>query len=65
MFWAKAIYLSSSPELVFRQTGPHKDILAAYIEVDFSEITTKKAMAISKSRYLKTVLGDSSSVKIG
>ncbi|KAF8133125.1 S-adenosyl-L-methionine-dependent methyltransferase [Mycena galopus ATCC 62051] len=33
-------------------TGAHKDALAAYVEMDFPEITTKKAMAIRKSKEL-------------
>lgn len=65
MFQVEVIEPFSSPELVFRQTGPHQDVLGAYIEVDFSEITTKKAMAISKSRDLKAVLGDPSTVRFG
>ncbi|KAJ7039061.1 S-adenosyl-L-methionine-dependent methyltransferase [Mycena alexandri] len=39
-------------------TGAHKDTLAAYIELDFPEITTKKAMAIRKSKDLSAVLGN-------
>nr|GAT48584.1 predicted protein [Mycena chlorophos] len=37
-------------------TGAHKDALATYIELDFPEITTKKAMAIRKSKELSAVL---------
>ncbi|KAJ7074545.1 S-adenosyl-L-methionine-dependent methyltransferase [Mycena amicta] len=39
-------------------TGAYKDSLATYIELDFPEITTKKAMAIRKSKDLSAVLGD-------
>ncbi|ESK97369.1 leucine carboxyl methyltransferase [Moniliophthora roreri MCA 2997] len=38
-------------------TGPYKDSLSAYIEVDFAENTMKKAMAIRKSKELNAVLG--------
>ncbi|KAJ7119623.1 leucine carboxyl methyltransferase [Mycena epipterygia] len=38
-------------------TGAHKDALAAYVELDFPEITSKKAMAIRKSKDLSAVLG--------
>ncbi|KAK7028339.1 leucine carboxyl methyltransferase 1 [Favolaschia claudopus] len=40
-------------------TSAHKDALAAYIEMDFPEITTKKAMAIKKSKEMSAVLGNS------
>ena len=49
----------------FRQTGPRKDILRAYFEVDFAENTTKKAMAIRKSSDLSSVLGKPEEVTIG
>ncbi|KAK7036429.1 carboxy methyl transferase for protein phosphatase 2A [Paramarasmius palmivorus] len=39
-------------------TGPYKDILAAYIELDFAENTMKKAMAIRKSKELGAILGN-------
>ncbi|KAJ7186877.1 S-adenosyl-L-methionine-dependent methyltransferase [Mycena filopes] len=39
-------------------TGAQESALAAYIEMDFPEITTKKAMAIRKSKELSAVLGD-------
>ncbi|KAJ7641548.1 S-adenosyl-L-methionine-dependent methyltransferase [Roridomyces roridus] len=45
-------------------TGVHKDALAAYIELDFPEITSKKAMAIRKSKDLSAVLGDPSQVAV-
>jgi len=39
--------------------------LGAYVELDFPEITTKKAMAIKKNKDLMAGLGDSSQVSIG
>ncbi|KAF8633361.1 hypothetical protein AX17_004532 [Amanita inopinata Kibby_2008] len=39
-------------------TGTRRESLARYIEVDFTDITTKKAMAIKKSNTLSAVLGD-------
>ncbi|KAJ7475095.1 S-adenosyl-L-methionine-dependent methyltransferase [Mycena galericulata] len=45
-------------------TGAHKDALAAYIELDFPEITSKKAMAIRKSKELSAVLGDPTAVMV-
>ncbi|TFK44925.1 S-adenosyl-L-methionine-dependent methyltransferase, partial [Crucibulum laeve] len=42
--------------------GPHKDILAAYVEVDFPEVTTKKAMVIRKN--LSEALGSPSDIHI-
>ncbi|EGO00823.1 hypothetical protein SERLA73DRAFT_105231 [Serpula lacrymans var. lacrymans S7.3] len=45
-------------------TGPHKDKLAAYIEVDFPDVTTKKAMALRKSRELSAILGSPEQIKI-
>ncbi|KAJ7207981.1 leucine carboxyl methyltransferase [Mycena pura] len=45
-------------------TGAHKETLASYIELDFSEITTKKAMAIRKSEVLSAVLGNPSDVTL-
>ncbi|KAF7328881.1 Leucine carboxyl methyltransferase 1 [Mycena venus] len=45
-------------------TGAHKDALAAYIEMDFQENTTKKAMAIRKSKELSAVLGDPADVVV-
>jgi len=38
-------------------TGPRKIWLKAYFELDFGEVTMKKAMAIRKSRELSAVLG--------
>ncbi|KAF7291501.1 Leucine carboxyl methyltransferase 1 [Mycena kentingensis (nom. inval.)] len=46
-------------------TGAHKDALATYIELDFPEITTKKAMAIRKSKELSGVLADVNVVQGG
>ncbi|KAF5380584.1 hypothetical protein D9615_004670 [Tricholomella constricta] len=47
-------------------TGTHKDALATYIEVDFPEVTTKKAMAIRKSKDLSAILGSSpSDIRLG
>ncbi|KAJ7902865.1 S-adenosyl-L-methionine-dependent methyltransferase [Mycena olivaceomarginata] len=45
-------------------TGAHKDALAAYVELDFQEITTKKAMAIRKSKELSAVLGSPADVAV-
>ncbi|KAJ7471948.1 S-adenosyl-L-methionine-dependent methyltransferase [Mycena latifolia] len=45
-------------------TGPHKDALASYVELDFPEITSKKAMAIRKSKDLSAVLGNPADVTI-
>ncbi|KAF7361400.1 Leucine carboxyl methyltransferase 1 [Mycena sanguinolenta] len=45
-------------------TGAHKDALAAYVEMDFPEITTKKGMAIRKSKELSAVLGDPADVAV-
>ena len=39
-----------------RQTGPHKDDLATYIELDLAENTTKKAMSIRKNKELSEKL---------
>ncbi|KAJ7911593.1 S-adenosyl-L-methionine-dependent methyltransferase [Mycena leptocephala] len=45
-------------------TGAHKDALAAYVEMDFPEITSKKAMAIRKSKDLSAVLGNPAEVTV-
>ncbi|KAI0653530.1 leucine carboxyl methyltransferase [Cubamyces menziesii] len=45
-------------------TGPSRDNLARYIEIDFPEITTKKAMAIRKSKDLSAVLGKPEDVSL-
>jgi len=39
--------------------------MARYIEVDFTEVTTKKAMAVRKSKQLCSVLGDEISLSQG
>ncbi|KAG6902771.1 hypothetical protein C0995_011919 [Termitomyces sp. Mi166 len=39
-------------------TGKYKDLLKKYVEIDFAEVTSKKAMAIRKSRELSKVLGE-------
>ncbi|KAF7290573.1 Leucine carboxyl methyltransferase 1 [Mycena indigotica] len=39
-------------------TGPYKDALETYIELDFPDITSKKAMAIRKSKDLSAILGE-------
>ncbi|KAL0955887.1 hypothetical protein HGRIS_002085 [Hohenbuehelia grisea] len=45
-------------------TGPRKDALARYIEIDFPEVTTKKAMAIRRQKDLSSALGDPAEVQI-
>ncbi|KAJ7086435.1 S-adenosyl-L-methionine-dependent methyltransferase [Mycena belliarum] len=45
-------------------TGAQKHALAAYIELDFPEITSKKAMAIRKSKDLSAVLGNPADVMV-
>lgn len=47
------------------QTGPARDDLEKYIEVDFTEITTKKAMGIRKSKEMNALLGDPATVHVG
>ena len=59
--WANAILSRNT----FRQAGPHKSTLAAYIEIDFTENTTKKAMAIRKSKDLSVLLGKPEEVTLG
>ncbi|KAH7883296.1 S-adenosyl-L-methionine-dependent methyltransferase [Phlebopus sp. FC_14] len=46
-------------------TGPQKDRLKVYFELDFSEVTLRKAMAIRKSKELSAVLGPPESIAIG
>ena len=48
-----------------RQTGTKKDVLAKYVEIDLAENTTKKAMAIRKSKELSAVLGKPEDVSLG
>lgn len=50
---------------VFRQTGAKKDVLTRYVEIDFPEVTTKKAMAIRKSKELSAHLGKPEEVALG
>jgi len=45
-------------------TGTKKDALATYVELDFPEVTNKKAMAIRKSKELSAVLGSSSDILV-
>ncbi|KAH7909366.1 S-adenosyl-L-methionine-dependent methyltransferase [Hygrophoropsis aurantiaca] len=45
-------------------TGSRKDSLASYIEIDFPDVTTKKAMAIRKSKALGEVLGPPESIRV-
>lgn len=47
------------------QTGPHKNTIRTYIEVDFAEITTKKSMNIKKNKELVGILGNPDQVKLG
>ncbi|KZV84207.1 leucine carboxyl methyltransferase [Exidia glandulosa HHB12029] len=46
-------------------TGPLKDALHAYLEVDLPENTLAKAMAIRKSKELSAVLGDNVTLTLG
>ncbi|KAI0061215.1 leucine carboxyl methyltransferase [Artomyces pyxidatus] len=46
-------------------TGPHGNRLAKYIELDFPDITSRKAMTIRKSQLLSAVLGSPDNVAIG
>ncbi|KAF8648537.1 hypothetical protein AX16_006241 [Volvariella volvacea WC 439] len=46
-------------------TGPYQEALASYIEIDFPEVTTKKAMAIRKNKDLSAAFGDPASVTLG
>lgn len=46
------------------QTGSRSEWLKSYVELDFAENTTKKAMAIRKSQALSAVLGKSEDVKL-
>ncbi|KAF9019758.1 leucine carboxyl methyltransferase [Hymenopellis radicata] len=45
-------------------TGEHNSHLAKYIEIDFPEITSKKAMTIQKSKPLGSVLGDPAKIQV-
>lgn len=42
-----------------------RDHLQTYVEIDFPEITTKKAMSIRKSKDLSAGLGDPAAVSLG
>ncbi|ETW74838.1 hypothetical protein HETIRDRAFT_332300 [Heterobasidion irregulare TC 32-1] len=46
------------------QTGPHAHRVARYLELDFPEVTSKKAMAIRKSPLLSAPLGSPESVSL-
>lgn len=63
--WSCSGCLGGATDEAFRKTGPRKDVLRAYFEVDFAENTTKKAMAIRKSRDLSSVLGRPEEVTMG
>lgn len=45
-------------------SGPRKASLKAYVELDFPEVTMKKAMAIRKSKDLSAVLGSPDDVRL-
>lgn len=45
-------------------TGPRSHVLRSYLELDFPDVVTKKAMAIRKSRELSAVLGSPESIVI-
>lgn len=47
-----------------RQAGARANGLAKYVEIDFAENTTKKAMAIRKSRELGALLGSQDTVSL-
>lgn len=47
-----------------RQAGARANVLAKYVEVDFAENTTKKAMAIRKSKELGVLLGNQDDVSL-
>jgi hypothetical protein len=42
----------------------HKNKLANYVEIDFPEVTSKKAMSIRKSKELSAVLGDAADIHV-
>ena len=48
-----------------RKSGPRSGQLAKYVEIDFPENTTRKAMSIRKSRELSALLGKPEDVKLG
>lgn len=45
------------------QTSPLKDHIASYVELDFPEITGKKARSIRRSKQLSSILGED--IKVG
>ncbi|KAF8558868.1 leucine carboxyl methyltransferase [Imleria badia] len=45
-------------------TGPRSHVLKSYFELDFPDVTTKKAMAIRKSKELTAVLGPPEDITI-
>lgn len=49
----------------FRQNGPHAARLKRYIEIDFAENTSRKAMAIRRNRVLSAALGGPDDVSVG
>ena len=49
---------------LLRQTGTHRDKVATYVEIDFPEVTSKKAMSIRKSKELSNVLGNATDVHL-
>ncbi|KAF7782721.1 hypothetical protein Agabi119p4_2097 [Agaricus bisporus var. burnettii] len=59
--WVQGVIPGSG---ALRKTGPHKDTLIKYFEVDFGEITSKKSMSIMKNRELRDVLGGSNHIQI-
>lgn len=50
--------------MLLSQTGVHKDKLANYVEIDFPEVTSKKAMSIRKSKELSAVLGNAPDIYV-
>ncbi len=50
---------------MFGQTSACAAQLASYVEIDFPENTTKKAMAIRKSKELSSHLGKPEDVRLG
>ena len=66
-FWRLSVSLDSSGFRCYSdihlKSGPLKGHISSYVELDFAEITSKKAMAIRKSKALSTLLGDG--VKVG
>lgn len=46
------------------QTSPLKVHISSYVEIDFPEVTARKAMAIRKSKELSAVLGSADAIRI-